>query len=121
MQFYWRQSRRLIERKPHLILQLGRVIILIALGHNPLLLLHRCYLTLDDGVQLSAHIVLDIHLMTHYFVRYCLLEFSCFISVVARVSRAMIARFQTKMKWNEKKLEFEEQRTTKQTKERFHH
>lgn len=77
MQFHWRQSRRLIERKPHLILQLGRVIILIALGHNPLLLLHRCYLTLDDGVQLSAHIVLDIHLMSHYFVRYCLLEFGC--------------------------------------------
>lgn len=84
MQFYWRQSRRLIERQPHLILQLGCVVILIALGHNPLLLLHRCYLTLDDGVQLSAHIVLDIHLVAHYFVRYCLLEFCCFyISVVA--------------------------------------
>lgn len=58
---------------------LGGLVVLMALGDHSFLLLHRRDVTLDYGVQLLAHIVLDIHLIIHYFAGYCLLEFRCFL------------------------------------------
>lgn len=57
---------------------LGGLVLLMALGDNSLLLLHRCDLKIDDGVQLLTHVVLDIQLIIHYFACYCLLEFRYF-------------------------------------------
>lgn len=73
---YTKQLVRL-NRIAYLILLFRRLIILMALCDDPLLLLQRRDVTLDDGVQLLAHIVLNIHFIIHYFAGYCLLEFRC--------------------------------------------
>lgn len=61
----------------YLIFLLCRFIILMTLRNDTLLLLHSANVAFDDGVQLLAHIILDIHLVIHYFACYCLLEFCC--------------------------------------------
>ena len=44
-------------------------------------------MTLDDGVQLLAHIILDIHFVSYNFVCNCLLEFRClFVDGVSRAN-----------------------------------
>lgn len=70
----------------------------MALGNDPLLLLNRADLTLDDRVQLFTYIVLNVHLVVHCFVRYCLLELPCYVFLTEfPVSMTkMIVRFQTK-------------------------
>lgn len=74
--------------KSHLMFQLGCLIILMALGNDSFLLLHGRQLTFDDGVKLFANIVLNVHLMIHDFICYCLLEFCC---LFRRVSQSRYA------------------------------
>lgn len=59
------------------MLLLGRLVVLVALGDDALLLLHRRYVAVDDGVELFAHVVLDVHLVVDDFVGYCLLDSRC--------------------------------------------
>jgi hypothetical protein len=66
------------ERRSYQVLDLGRLVVLMALGDDPLMLLHGGDETLDDSVELFAHVVLDIHLLIHHLVGYCLLEQRCF-------------------------------------------
>lgn len=63
---------------PHLMFLLGGLVFLMALGDNSLLLLNRCDLSIDNGVQLLTHVVLDIQLIIHYFAGNCLLKFRYF-------------------------------------------
>lgn len=60
-----------------LVLLLGRLVVLVALGDDALLLLHGRDVAVDDGVELFTHVVLDVHLMVDDFVGYCLLDSRC--------------------------------------------
>lgn len=106
------------ERSTHLIFLPRRLVILMALGDDPLLLLHRRNLTLDDGVQLLAHIILNVHLVVHDFTSDCLLELRCLVEFSRAMTTTVIVRFQ---KSNEmgKNRELGDGGASEKTKERF--
>lgn len=67
----------LIKSLTDLVLLLGGLVILVALGHYALLLLHRRDVAVDDGVELFTHVILDVHFMVDDFIGYCLLDSRC--------------------------------------------
>lgn len=76
----------------------------MALGDDSLLLLHGRYVTVDDGVELFANIIFNVHLVADDFICYCLLESRYFGGIfwLAFPEQSLrVSRFQT----NEMKLE----------------
>lgn len=80
------------NERSHLMLLLGSLVILMALGNDALLLLNHLNLLLYDAIQLLIHIIFNIHLIIHNLRRNCFLNLCCFIffSVRARLEMFLL-------------------------------